>query len=214
MIYGCDVSYANGSPDWNLALDDERVKFVYARVCYGTNPADDDGPAFTKAHDACKGRKVPFLPYMFWLMGQDGAAQAEHFLGAANGRYGDYSSVVDVEEGSGVLGWGADVPARVANLSRCLNTIQAKIGQPLIYVNRDTWLTYFGGTDAFAGHRFIIAQYGVKPGKIDPIHGIKKVVMHQFSDGKGLPPIAGLSTPSNNVDRDVLLGNDFGILAR
>jgi len=213
MIYGCDVSYANGSPVWALALDDPRVKFVYARASYGTNPFDDDGPAFTNAHDACKAHGTKFGSYFFWLMGQDGAAQAEHFLQAANGRFGDLAVMVDVEEGSGVNGWGPNVQARIANLSATLHVLEKKVGQPIIYTNNDTWTTYFGGTDAFAGHRFVVAQYGVPAGHFDPIPGVKKVVMHQFSDGAELPRIAGLSTPGNNVDRDVILG-DFSSIAR
>jgi GH25 family lysozyme M1 (1,4-beta-N-acetylmuramidase) len=213
MIYGLDCSYANGNPAWQTALSDARVQFVYARASYGTNPADDDGPAFTNAHNACKARGTKFGSYFFWLMGQDGAAQAKHFLEAANGMFGDLSVMVDVEEGSGVQGWGPDVASRIANLSATLTALQAKVGQPIIYVNADTWGTYFGNTDAFAGHRFVIAQYGVAPGKFDPVPGIEKVVMHQYSDGQGQPPIAGLSTPGNNVDRDVIL-TDFSSLAR
>ncbi len=211
MIFGVDTSWANGSPAWQVALDDERVKFVYARVCYGQDPADDDGQAFVDAHDACKSRGVPFLSYMFWLMGQDGAAQAQHYLDAADGRFG-LGAIVDVEEGSFVTGWGSSVDERVANLSKTLTVIQAKIGQPIIYVNGDTFSRYFGNTDAFAGHRFIVAQYGVAPGKFDAIQGIKEVVIHQFSDGTGQTPIAGLSTPGNNVDRDVLVAPDFSAL--
>ena len=213
MTQGIDTSYANGSPDWNLALDDERVKFVYARACYGQNPADDDGPAFVNAHDACKARGTTFLSYMFWLMGQDGKAQGAHFLDAADGRYGE-SAVVDVEEGSGVMGWGASVDERVTNLSNTLTVIEAKIGEGIIYTNDDTWSTYFGNTDAFAGHRFIIAQYNGTPGVFDPIRGIKEVVIHQFSDGTGMRPIAGISTPGNNVDRDALVAPDFSAIGR
>lgn len=213
MIFGIDTSYANGSPAWQVALDDERTKFVYARVCYGQDPADDDGPAFTAAHDACKARGVPFLSYIFWLMGQDGAAQAQHYLDAGNGRFG-LGAIVDVEESSGVLGWGSSVEQRIENLSKALAAIAAKIGQPIIYTNGDTWGTYFANTDAFSGHRFIVAQYGVEPGQFDPIPGIKEVVIHQFSDGTGQTPISGLSTPANNVDRDVLIAPNFSMLGR
>lgn len=214
MIFGVDTSYANGNPAWQVALDDERLKFVVSRVCYGSNPADDDGDAFTSAHNACKSRSVPFGAYIFWLMGQDGAAQANHFLAAGSGRFGQISPVVDVEEGSRALGWGASVAQRIANLSATLKVIEAKLGQAIIYTNPDTWQTYFGNTDAFSGHRLWLAEYGVAPGAAKCIPGFKNMVLHQFSNGAGQKPIAGLSTPGNNVDRDVLIGNDLKVLFR
>lgn len=203
MIYGVDTSFANGTCDWDLAAKSGQVGWVYSRCCYGYDSADDDGPTFIQAHDECKRLSIPFSPYMFWLAWQDGAMQAQHFLTQCNGRYGDNSPVVDVEEGSGRYGWGASLDARIANLSACLTGIAAVLGSPIIYTNADTWMTYFGGTDAFAGHRFIIAQYNGTPGTFDPVPGITTVVGHQYSDGKGLAPIPGLSKPDNNVDRDV-----------
>ena len=222
MIYGVDTSYANGDPAegtgpaWDLALDDERVKFVIARVCYGLNSKYDDGLAFTSAHDACKRRSVPFGAYMFWLAFQDPASQGTHFLQAGNGLYGDISPVVDVEEGSGGENgdqWGS-VAQNIANLDKTLQRIQMRLGQPIIYTNPDTWHTRFGDTDAFSGHRLWIAEYSVPVGEATPIPGFKELVLQQYSDGQGLPPIAGLSRPTNNVDRDVLMGDDIRVLYR
>ena len=206
MIFGVDTSFANGMPDWDRAVQDERVRWVYSRCCYGTDKWDDDGSAFTLAHDACKRLKIPFSAYMFWIAWEDGAAQAQHAMQVANGRYGGNRFIVDVEEGSGLLGWGASVQTRIVNLAATLDGIKAAIGEPMIYTNYDTWVNFFGGTDAFSGHSFIIAQYNGTPGVVDSIPGIKNIVGHQYSDGRGLSPIPGLSTPDNNVDRDVLLG--------
>ncbi len=212
MLYGIDTSYANGTPSWTTALADSAVGFVYARVCYGANPAYDDGPAFVNAHDACKAHGTPFGSYFFWLMGQDAVAQADHFLAAADGMYGTLAPVVDVEEGSGAQGWGSSVQARVENLAATLDTIQAELGQPIIYTNPDTWATYFGNSDAFAGHRLWLAEYGVPPGDVTPIPGFTELVLHQYSNGTGQPPIPGLSVPGNNVDRDVLVAASLGAL--
>lgn len=204
MIYGVDTSFANGTCDWDTAARDERVRFAYSRVCYGSIPADDDGPAFTRAHDACKRLKVPFGAYIFWLAWQDGVEQAQLFLQQADGRYGENSAVVDVEEGSGLHGWGASLEARIENLGKTLDTIEKTCGEPLIYTNRDTWSTYFENTDAFSGHRLWLAEYGTPPGQAVAIPGFKTIVAHQFSDGTGQSPIVGLSKPDNNVDRDVV----------
>jgi lysozyme len=214
MILGVDTSFANGSPNWPQAFRDERVQFVIARACYGTNPAYDDGACFAVAHDAAKIAGKPFGSYFFYLASEDGKAQAEHFLDTADGRFGTIAPVVDVEEDSGVEGWGGSVEERIANLSAALATIEAKLGQPIIYTDPNTWATYFESTDAFAGHRFYLAHYTGVPGKFDAPEGVKNVVLHQFSDGIGLPPIAGLSKPGNNADRDALIGGDFRVLER
>jgi len=214
MIYGVDTSYANGTCNWDQAAKDERVRWVYSRACYGSNPADDDGATLIAAHDGCKRNGIPFSAYMFWLAWQPGVDQAANFLDAANGVFGSNSPIVDVEEGSGLYGWGASLEARIANLAACLNAIQAKLGQPIIYTNRDTWETYFGGTDAFSGHRFISADYSSPAGSPVAIQGVKNIVAQQFSDGSGQLPIQGLSKPDNNVDRDVLIGNDLAVLLR
>ncbi len=212
MIYGVDTSYANGIPNWRRAFADDRVKFVYARASYGANPADNDGASFAITHDACKAASVPFLPYTFWLYGQPAADQVANYLTAADGRFG-LSTIVDVEEGSGALGWGS-IGENVLALAATLDLLQVHVGQSIIYTNSDTWTTYFGGTDAFAGHRFAVAHYGVRPGAFGLIPGIVEVVIHQFSDGSGLAPIPGLSTPDNNGDRDVLIAPNFAALAR
>ena len=214
MIFGVDTSFANGSPNWPQALRDPRTAFVISRVCYGTNPHFDDGDSFISAHDATKAAGRPFGAYMFYLASEDGKAQAEHFLSAGNGRFGTIAPVVDVEEDSGVEGWGGSVEERIHNLGACLSALETKLGQPIIYTDPNTWETYFGGTDAFSGHRFWLAAYSYAPGEVPAVPGIKEVVLHQFSDGAGQTPIVGLSTPGNNCDRDVLIGSDFGILAR
>lgn len=217
LVYGVDTSYANGSPNWSQALRDPRTKFVVARVCYGSDPQFDDGDAFVAAHDACKAAERPFLPYLFWLAADDPVAQAKHFLDASDGRDGGRAPVIDVEEESGGEsgdGWGS-VEQNIERLGDCLFTIQSKLGQAIIYTNADTWATRFGNTDAFSGHRLYLAAYSIKPGEAQPIQGFKELVIHQFSDGnQGESPIAGLSTSTNNVDRDVLMVPDFAALNR
>lgn len=202
MIFGVDTSFANGNVDWDLAVKSDRVEWAYSRCCYGNDAWDDDGSTFAQAHDACKRLRIPFSAYMFWLGWEDGSAQAQHFFTVANGRYGTNAEIVDVEEGSFILG-NPGVNANIANLDKTLSGIQAKLGQPMIYTNADTWATYFGNTDAFSGHRVIVAQFDVPPLQFDPIPGLPNVVAHQFSNGSGLSPIPGLSRPDNNADRDV-----------
>lgn len=214
MILGVDLSYANGTPDWETAGKDDRVKLVYSRCAYGTNSADDDGSIFAGNHDACKTLGIPFGGYAFWIMGQDGTAQADHWTIAADGRYGQNAFAVDVEEGSGAQGWGDSVQARIENLAKTMTRLKETIGEPLLCVNPDTWATYFANSDAFSGHRVWLMQYTGLPGTFDAVPGLPRVVLHQFSDGSGQDPIPGLSTADNNVDRDALIGDELAVLTR
>lgn len=197
MITGCDISYAQARVDYNQLHQSGKVAFLYHRVSYGTNPNDDDGVLFTTAHDQCKKLGIPFGCYMFWIAGQDGAQQAEHFLNAANGRYGNLAVMVDVEEGSGAVGWGLTGQANINNLAKTLQVIRQHCGQPIIYTNADTWNSYFGGTDAFSGHRLWVASYGVPAGQPIMPNGWRNWAVHQYTSGAQLPGISGF------VDLDV-----------
>lgn len=206
MILGIDTSFANGELNIAKSARDERVKFVYSRCCYGSEAFDDDGSSFTEAHDQTKALGIPFGAYMFWLAWEAGDAQARHFLSVADGRYGQLSPVVDVEEGSFLHeAAGVSVQQRIELLAATLEAIKTGVGEPIIYTDPNTWSTYFAGTDAFAGHRFWIANYTGTPGSYTVPNGVKTVVLHQFSDGKGLEPLAGISKPDNNCDRDALV---------
>lgn len=191
MIAGVDVSYAQDTPDWAAAKTSGDVGFVYSRVCYGTNPADDDGDVFVHNHDECKRLSIPFGSYLFWIMGQDGKAQAQHFLEQASGRYGNCYPMVDVEEGSGVEGWGSSLDERIDNLGETLDAIEKAVARPIIYTNRDTWQTYFEGTDAFSGHRLWIASYGVPAGHPVMPGGWTDWTVHQYTSGGVVPGING-----------------------
>lgn len=202
MLTGCDLSYAQASVNYNELHQSGKISFLYHRVSYGRNPNDDDGVCFTSAHDQCKTLGIPFGSYMFWLAGQDGAEQAEHFLNAANGRYGNLAVMVDVEEGSGAAGWGLTAQANINNLAKTLQVIQQNCGQPIIYTNADTWNSRFGGTDGFSGHRLWAASYGVPAGQpVMPI-GWKTWTAHQYTSGASLPGIPGF------VDLDVVRSLD------
>ena len=203
MIYGCDVSFANGgSINWTAVAVSKMIGFVYSRVNEGTNPDNDDGDVFVHNHDGCKSNAIPFGCYSFYVAGQDGAAQAQHFLQAANGRYGELLPMVDIEEDSGIDGWGGGIQQRITNLAAMLDYIEKNLAQPIIYTNEDTWQTHFGGTDAFSGHRLWIASYPAPPGEpTSSVPGFATWTIHQYQSGpSNVPGISG------NLDCDVLAG--------
>lgn len=206
MIPGCDLSYAQGGGVNYHALSG-KVSFLYHRASYGDNPDDDDdtvGTCFTQAHDACKVLHIPFGAYMFWLAGADPAAQAQRFLAAANGKFGQLAVMVDVEEGS--FSGPSDVQSNINRLATTLSVLQAKVGQPIIYTNADTWNTRFGGTDAFSGHRLWVASYGVPEGEPVLPTGWNAWAAHQYTSGGQLPGVPGF------VDLDV--AHSLAILMR
>jgi GH25 family lysozyme M1 (1,4-beta-N-acetylmuramidase) len=176
------------------------VQFVFNRACYGTNPADDDGASFVHNHDALKRLGIPMGAYQFYLFGQDGAAQAQHFLEAADGRYGTLFPVIDVEEESAAQGNGGTVEERIANLAAYSAAIEKGLGcKPIIYTNSDSWSTYFGDTDGFAGHLLWVASWG-SPGKIALPGGFRSAQLQQYADDGCIDGFNG------NVDLDCLLG--------
>lgn len=208
MLKGIDTSFAQGDIRWDLVHDESMVAFVYHRASYGSDPGNDDGDTFAKAHDACKYYKIPFGTYHFWTAWDEPISQAKNFLAAANGRYGDLLVMVDVEEDSFKHGDPGSVTARIDALSKTLATIGSAVGQPIIYTNADTWNSYFGGTDAFSGHKLWVANYPATPGKPSMPAGFKEWTLHQYADD-GIVP--GIKT---HVDLDVLNGNDISLIKR
>lgn len=205
MLKGVDVSYAQGSISWPTVAASGQVQFAYARACYGSNPADDDGQIFVDNHDGCKARGIPFGPYMFFLLTEDPVDQADHFLTIIDGYEGQLRPMVDVEEGSGTTG---SVQGNIAALSAFTSLVQQRLAQPVIYTNADTWGTTFGGTDAFSGHALFVASYTGTPGNPVMPTGWTTWTLHQYSDKGTVPGINGL------VDLDALNGDTLGGITR
>lgn len=206
VIHGLDLSYANGNPDWTAARRSPLVHFVYSRVCYGDDPADDDGAIFNRNHDECKKWGIPFGAYCFFLFSEDPVAEAQHFVSEASGRYGQLRPVVDVEEGSGTAG---SVEQNIARLAAFNSEIKREVGcDPIIYTNPDTWETHFGGSDAFSGHALWVAEYSYVPGDFDLPKGWKSAQIHQYSDEGQVPGF------TESVDLDVVLADSLSGLWR
>lgn len=195
MIYGVDVSYAQGDIDWSAVAAGGWVKFAYARACYGSNPADDDGDIFVANHDGCKAHGIPFGAYIFFLLTEDPTAQANHFLNIIDGRQGQLRPMVDVEEESGSTG---SIAENIAALAEFNSIVAAKLAVPVIYTNADTWDTGFGGSDAFSGHSLWVANFPATPGQPAMPQGWNDWTVHQYADDGRIAGISGA------VDLDVL----------
>jgi lysozyme len=205
MLYGIDVSYAQGgSIDWK-AVKGAGIDFAYARACYGSNPADDDGAIFTANHDGCKANGIPFGPYMFFLLTEDPVAQAFHFLDLIDGYEGQLRPMVDVEEGSGTMG---SVVGNIAALAAFNTTVAAASATPIIYTNQDTWDNAFGGSDDFSGHTLWVASFTGTPGNPAMPQGWKAWTIQQYSSGGSIAGIPGF------VDLDCYNGTDLKGITR
>lgn len=205
MKRGIDTSFVQrdrGPYDFARVKASGKVDFAYARVSYGSNPADDDGMAYVDAHDGAKAHGIPFGGYHFFLFGQDGLEQAQHFLQQIDAHAGENAPMVDVEEGSGTTG---SLQENIERLSTFNAAIEKAIGRPLIYTNDDTWTNTMGDTDAFAGHGLWVAQ------SVDPKSGLFGGWTTWKIWQYGLGDIDGIV---GQVDLDLLNGEDLSIIAR
>jgi lysozyme len=202
-MQGIDISEFSGKISWDQASASGLVRFVYSRVCQGASPVEDDA-AFAANHDACKQRSIPFGCWMFYDCAQDGVAQANHFLAAANQRYGTLKPAVYIEQGS-VRGAGGSADARVANLAAFSKVVTSGLVQPIIFTNFDTWRWYFGNSDAFADHKLWVANY-TTPGDPSIPSGWHEWTLHQYTSSGSVPGIVG------NVDLNVLNGDDISTI--
>lgn len=209
MLKGVDVSADQGTIVWSTVKASRQVSFVYARVFHSRVQGNfGDDTAFATSHDGCKGAGIPFGAYFFYMAAQDGAAQADHFIQVAEGRYGDLAPMVDVEEGSGAQGWGDSVAARIANLEACLERITAKIAEPIVYTNQDTWHEFFGDSTALSKYRLWVADAPAPPSS--PAHmpaGWSTWAIHQYAIGQ-IPGIHG------SVDLDCLNSKGLALIRR
>jgi len=208
-LAGIDVSYAQGVIDWDAVKSSSLASFVYARASYGSNPADDDGNIFRRNHDECKRLGIWFGAYHFFLFGQSGLTQANHFLQQINGRYGTVRAMVDVEEGSGT---GDSQAQMIANLSQFVAEAERTLGAPMIiYTNADTWNNKLGGSNAFRGHQLWVCNFTGDP-SIAPAMplGFDDWTLYQYADNGTIPVLDG--PKSRAVDLDVLRGGISSIL--
>ena len=209
LLRGVDVSSNQGDIAWDTAAGSKQLSFAYARAFHSPAAGSyGDDPTFVQNHDGCRRAGIPFGGYFFYIAGQSGVEQADHFIAVADGRYGSLAPMVDVEEDYGAQGWGDSAQARIENLASCLEHLTSKLCKPILYTNRDTWDTQFEGSSAFAGYRLWVADRSSAPG--EPIHmpsGWSTWTMHQYAVGR----IPGINA---EVDLDCLNAKGFSIIRR
>lgn len=206
MMNGIDISIYQGDVDFGQ-VKASGIAFCYAKAAEGTSYADAN---FAGYHDQAKTAGLPFGPYFFFHGAQDGAAQAQAFLAAIDGREGDLLPMVDCEAG-GLDGVSAG--AYLGELAKFLEIVDATLEgkRTIIYFGYSFWHDTLGGYDGFSGHPAWVAAYNSDTTLDMTGTGWTKWTIWQFSDGSGQTPIPGIS---GNVDRDRLNGDDLSIIRR
>jgi lysozyme len=202
MLKGIDISTYQGAIDF-AAVKAAGVAFVYAKATHGLRENDD---RFARYHDDARTKGLAFGAYHFLQLNEDGAAQADHFLAATQGRLGTLLPMVDVEDG------GRGGVTDLATLINCIAGFNARIEEKLgcrviVYSDLGDWNGFMRGTDAFSGHPFWVAEYNSDAAPTLP-GGFKSWVLWQYSSKGSVAGIAG------DVDLDRLNGDDLALIAQ
>jgi len=97
--------------------------------------------------------------YHYYIFDQDPVAQANAFLATCPATSGALPAAVDVETGDQGDN-DSDTETNVANLSKFLQTVEAKTGvRCFIYLGYDGWTTLLGSTTGFSGHPLWVPSY-------------------------------------------------------
>jgi lysozyme len=197
MLQGVDVSYAQGTIDWQKVAGSD-VKFAYAKATEGQSLVDDQFEANVRALSRTP---IRHGAYHFLRFNIDPVVQARHFLATANPSAGDLVPMVDVEVNNGV-----PISTCISNLSAFLKVVELQIKRfMMIYTSYGFWNDTMAGSDAFSGHPLWIAEYNNDPVPTLPSAWTKWIIW-QHSDAGNIPGIAG------NVDLNRLNG-DNNVLA-
>lgn len=199
-MIGIDISYAQGAIDWAAVAAQGEVSFVYAKATEGLTLVDDQ---FARNWSVTKVRSIPRGAYHFFHFDLDPVVQAQHFLAVAQPAKGDLLPMVDVEVSS-----GGDIETKVGRLSQFVTTVERAIGgkRMLIYSSYGFWNSSMGGSAAFSGHPFWIAEYNNDPQPTLP-GGWNTWAIWQYSDAGSIAGING------SVDLDRLNGDAAALKA-
>ncbi len=197
MLQGFDFSIDQGSIDWPTVANSRKAVFAIGKATEGLDYTDAN---FRANHDAAKAAGFPVGAYHFFHFGDDGLAQAEHFLNVIDGYEGALLPMVDVEEG-GADG-ETDVAGMLRNLRAFVERVDATLGgkRMLIYFEYAFWVYQLGGYSGFSGHPALPAAYNSDPTLDMSGTGWANFTIWQNRDNLVVP---GIAAP---VDGDLLNG--------
>ncbi len=195
MVSGIDVSYYQGSIDWQ-SVKDAGTAFAFARATYGTTKVD---PQFSVNWQVMKNAGVTRGAYHFFVASEDALDQANLFINTVGSlSSGDLPPVLDVEAGSGTSG------SLVNDVQIWLSAVEQKLGlTPMIYTAPSYWNEYMNAD--FGKYPLWVAEYGVTTPK--SVKGWSGWTFWQHSQSGSVAGIEG------TVDLDYFNGSLSELLA-
>lgn len=153
MISGIDVSHFQGTIDWQ-AVQRTGIDFAYAKATQGPTWSD---PLFQENIQGMKAAKIPYGAYHYFEAGQEGQAQAEHFLNVIDPSDSEMlPPTLDLEVSS------VSAETLLPEVKTWLDLVGEQVGvQPIIYTNARFWDTHVS-TSFGQDYALWIANYEVE----------------------------------------------------
>jgi len=198
-VKGIDVSYYQGTIDWN-AVKNDGVAYAFIRVSDGEVFAD---PKFDSYWAGSRAAGIKHGAYQFFRPAQDPIAQADLLLSKIGNKLAadDLPPVVDVEASDGET--AATVETK---LHAWVDRVTTALGRaPIVYTGQYFWRDSVGGAD-FTSSPLWHAQYTTAscPTIAEPWHG------WTFWQYTSSGTVAGIS---GDVDLDRYNGDKTSLLA-
>jgi lysozyme len=177
MKFVIDISHWETVTDWARVA--EQCDGVYLKATQGTWLKDN---VFEKYRKGCESVSLPWGAYHFYESASTGLAQANYFIDAFNGNYGQLPPCLDYEP--------VNRPARTAGLASIksfMTVFEDKTGKkPIFYSNPDNIHFLKPIPDWLLGYGLWLANYKVDVPDVEPW---AKYVMWQFSDAGSIEGI-------------------------
>jgi lysozyme len=201
-VKGLDVSYFQGSIDWNTVAADG-WKYAIARISHGTS---FDDPEFGPNWNGIKAAGMIRGAYQYMDASQDIVASANKVVAAVGMlEDGDLPCVIDVEDPDSTLS-KTEYQNRIRTW---IDIVEEGTGkQPIIYTGRYYWDDNVG-TDEFSDHPLWLAAYTSNQDcPSDPTTYGAQWTFWQWTSTGGVPGI-----PSANVDKNFFRGTEEELIA-
>jgi lysozyme len=201
-VKGLDVSYFQGSIDWDTVAADG-WKYAIARISHGTS---FDDPEFGANWSGIKAAGMIRGAYQYMDASQDIVASANKVVAAVGVlEDGDLPCVIDVEDPDSTLS-KTEYQNRIRTW---IDIVEEGTGkQPIIYTGRYYWDDNVG-SDEFSDHPLWLAAYtNNQDCPSDPTTYGAQWTFWQWTSTGGVPGI-----PSANVDKNFFRGTEEELVA-
>lgn len=189
-VRGIDVSHHQGAVDWGV-VQSEGIHFAFIKASEGTDRRDR---RFARNWDNAALAGVARGAYHFFTFCSSGRAQADNFIAAVGGKFGELPAAADVEFAGNCRRWESIERIR-EELRIFLDRIEAASGRrPVLYFTADAHDRILSG---------YFEDYPTWPRSVvfTPVDlRVGKWLFWQFADDGRVP---GISTP---VDMNVFRG--------